>query len=173
METKKKNKLRNFMRITHRYLGFFMAGIMMIYAISGALLVYRDTDFLKKDKIHNKVLEKNLSEKDLGKELKIKNFEILKTEGTIVHFKEGTYNSTTGEANYTKKELPFVLDKMNQLHKSPSKDKLGGLNVLFGFCLFFFVLSSFWMFTPQSKIFKKGMLYAIAGVIMALLLTFI
>jgi hypothetical protein len=27
-----------------------MAGIMAVYAISGVLLIYRDTDFLKKEK---------------------------------------------------------------------------------------------------------------------------
>ena len=41
---------RTFMRIVHRYLGFFMAGIMAVYAISGVLLIYRDTDFLKQVK---------------------------------------------------------------------------------------------------------------------------
>jgi uncharacterized iron-regulated membrane protein len=37
------------MRIIHRYLGFFMAGIMVMYSVSGVVLVYRDTDFLKKE----------------------------------------------------------------------------------------------------------------------------
>jgi len=35
------------MRIIHRYLGFFLAGIMSIYAISGMLLIFRETEFLK------------------------------------------------------------------------------------------------------------------------------
>ena len=33
----------------------------------------------------------------LGKELKIKNLEILKTENNIAYFKQGTYNFGTGE----------------------------------------------------------------------------
>lgn len=167
------DKIRNtraFMRITHRYLGFFMAGIMAVYAISGILLVYRDTDFLKKEKNYDKVIAKNLSEKELGKELKMKNFEVEKNENKILHFKGGTYNAETGQAKYTKKELPFLLDKMTKLHKSPSKDKLGGLNVLFGICLFFFVISSFWMFSTKTKIFRRGMIYTAIGFIVALLL---
>ena len=40
---------KSFMRITHRYLGYFAAGIMAVYAISGVLLIYRDTNFLKKE----------------------------------------------------------------------------------------------------------------------------
>lgn len=33
------------MRVYHRYLGFFLAGIMAVYAISGVVLIFRDTDF--------------------------------------------------------------------------------------------------------------------------------
>ncbi|UZT99939.1 hypothetical protein ODZ84_10400 [Chryseobacterium fluminis] len=61
---------RSFMRITHRYLGYFLAGIMAVYAFSGVLLIYRDTDFLKKEKKYDKVIAKDLTEKQLGKELK-------------------------------------------------------------------------------------------------------
>jgi hypothetical protein len=161
---------RSFMRITHRYLGYFLAGIMAVYAVSGVLLVYRDTDFLKKEKKYDKVIEKNLDEKALGKELRIKNFEIEKREGTILKFKQGTYNTSTGKAKYTKKELPFVLDKMTKLHKAQSKDALSPLNTFFGISLFFFVISSFWMFNPKTKAFKRGMIFTIAGLVVSILL---
>lgn len=164
---------KSFMRIVHRYLGYFMAGIMAIYAISGVLLIYRDTDFLKQEKIYDEVIAKNLSEKDLGKELKMKRLEIDKTENGIFYFKGGTYNSNTGEAKYSKKELPFVLDKMTKLHKSESKNPLSPLNTFFGISLFFFVISSFWMFNPKSKAFKRGMVFTAVGAIFALILLFI
>ncbi|MCW3160107.1 hypothetical protein [Chryseobacterium oryctis] len=164
---------KTFMRITHRYLGYFLAGIMAIYAVSGILLVYRDTDFLKKEKKYEKIIDKNLSEKELGKELKIKNFEVTKTEGSILKFKQGTYDSSTGEAKYMKKELPFVLDKMTKLHKSQSKDTLSPLNVFFGISLFFFVISSFWMFKPKTKIFKRGIAFTVAGIIVSIILLLI
>lgn len=158
------------MRVVHRYLGYFMAGIMTVYALSGILLVYRDTDLLKKEKHYDMVIAKNLSEKELGKELKIKGLEAEKVENGMIHFKNGTYNQMTGRAVYDKKELPLLLDKMTKLHKAPSKDKLGGLNVLFGVCLFFFVVSSFWMFSPKTKAFKRGMLYAAVGFIVSVIL---
>lgn len=164
---------RTFMRIVHRYLGFFMAGIMAVYSVSGIILVYRDTDFLKKDKHYEKKFDAQLNEKQLGKEIKIKNFEVDKTENGILYFKGGSYNSATGEAKYTKKELPYVLNKMTQLHKSQSKDKLSPLNVLFGVSLFFFVISSFWMFNTKTKAFKRGMYYTAAGLILAVILVFI
>ncbi|WP_346986524.1 hypothetical protein [Chryseobacterium sp. POE27] len=164
---------RSFMRITHRYLGYFLAGIMAIYAVSGVLLVYRDTGFLKKEKNYDKVINKNLDEKALGKELKIKNLEIEKTEGTVLKFKQGTYDSSTGQAKYTKKELPFLLDKMTKLHKAQSKDTLSPLNTFFGISLFFFVISSFWMFNLKTKAFKRGMIFTIAGVVISVLLLMI
>jgi len=150
-----------------------MAGIMVIYALSGVLLIYRDTDFLKREKIYDKVIAKNLSEKELGKELKIKNFEVLKTENNIIRFKEGSYNTLTGQANYTKKELPFVLDKMTKFHKAKSEDRLSPLNAFFGICLFFFVISSFWMFNPKSKPFKRGVKFTIAGLVISIILLLI
>lgn len=164
---------RSFMRIVHRYLGYLMAGVMIIYSVSGVLLIYRDTDFLKKEKSYEKTFEKNLSEKALGKEIKMKNFEVEKTENGLMYFKGGTYNSATGEAKYTKKELPFVLDKMTKLHKAQSKDTLSPLNAFFGICLFFFVISSFWMFPPKSKVFRRGMVFTAIGIVIALLLTFL
>lgn len=165
--------IRNFMRVTHRYLGYFMAGIMTIYAISGILLVYRDTDFLKKEKFYHRIISKNIDEKKLGKELKLKNLEIKKIENGIFFFKGGTYNSITGEAKYTKKELPLVFEKMTKLHKSASQEQLGGLNVVFGVCLFFFVLSSFWMFNPKTKAFRRGILFTAAGIILSIILIYI
>ena len=150
-----------------------MAGIMAVYAISGVLMVYRDTDFLKQEKKYEKVLDKNLDEKSLGKEIKMKGFEVKKTENGILFFKGGTYNSATGEAKYSKKELPFVLNKMTQLHKSQSKDTLSPLNTFFGLSLFFFVISSFWMFNVKSKAFRQGMYYTIGGLILAIILVFI
>lgn len=170
------DKIKNtktFMRITHRYLGYFLAGIMAVYAISGVLLVYRDTDFLKKEKKYDKVIEKNLDEKALGKELKIKNLEIQKTEGTVMKFRQGTYNTATGQAKYAKKELPFLLDKMTKLHKSQSKEPLSPLNTFFGVALFFFVVSSFWMFNPKTKAFKRGIIFTAAGLIVSIILLFV
>lgn len=161
---------RSFMRVTHRYLGYFLAGIMAVYAVSGVLLVYRDTDFLKKEKNYDKVIGKNLDEKALGKELKIKNLEVQKTEGHVLKFRQGTYDSATGQAKYSKKELPFLLDKMTKLHKSQSKDTLSPLNTFFGISLFFFVISSFWMFNPKTKAFKRGMIFTAAGLVVAVIL---
>lgn len=158
------------MRVGHRYIGYFMAGIMLIYALSGMLLVFRDTDFLKYEKAISTQVAPNLDEKQLAKELKMKGIDVQKKEGDILYFKDGQYNTATGQADYTVKKLPIVLDKMTSFHKAPSKGNMGGLNTLFGVTLLFFVLSSFFFFSPKSQIFKRGLLFVVAGAVLSVAL---
>ena len=161
------------MRIYHRYLGFFLAGIMAVYALSGVLLIFRNTEFLKKDLVVERTLEGEIKPEELGSKLRIKNFEIQKEEGNIVYFNGGEFNKESGLATYTKKELPFVLKKMTDMHKATSDRPLFFLNIFFGASLLFFVISAFWMFLPSTSIFKKGLYFAAAGLALALLMIFI
>lgn len=161
------------MRVYHRYLGFFLTGIMAMYALSGLVLILRDTDLLKVDKqIVRKVpAESKIGE--LGRTLRIKDFKVEKEEGDIIFFKQGTYNKGTGIAQFTSRELPFVLDKMTHLHKASTKEPLFFFNIFFGISLLFFVISSFWMYMPSSDIFKKGLYFIVAGLILTLILLFV
>ena len=161
------------MRIIHRYLGFFLAGIMAMYAISGIVLVYRSTDFLKISEHIEVNIGPNVSKEKLGEALKIRRLKVTQEQGDIYHFKNGTYNTVTGEASYTKKELPYLLDRMTHLHKATTNDPLYYLNIFFGFALLFFVISSFWMFMPKTTVFKKGMYFTLAGIVLTLLMLFI
>jgi len=158
------------MRIIHRYLGFFLAGIMAVYALSGIIMIFRDTDFLKKKSQIIKDIKTNAEDKELGQLLGMRELKVKKTEGDIVYFDNGTYNKATGHAELTKKELPYIINKLNNLHKSRSGQPLFFLNVFFGISLLFFVLSSFWMFTPKTSIFKKGLYFTLAGVVLTVLL---
>jgi len=47
------------------------------------------------------------------------------------------------------------------------------LNLFFGASLLFFVLSSFWMFTPKMPAFKKGMYFALAGAVLTIVMLFV
>lgn len=161
------------MRVLHRYLGFFLAGVMAVYALSGIVLIFRKTDFLKQDKIVTKTLQANLQEKAVGKGLNIKELKFTKQEGNIAYFDKGNYNIATGEASYTVKKLPYVLDRMTHLHKATTNDPLFFLNIFFGVGLLFFVISSFWMFLPKTSIFKKGVYFALAGMVLTLIMLFI
>lgn len=161
------------MRIYHRYLGFFLAGIMAVYAVSGIVLIFRDTDTFKKEAHFKKELPADTEVEHLGEALHLRRLRVDKVEGGIAYFHEGTYNLETHVAEYTTKELPFVLDKMANLHKATSSRPLAFLNVFFGLSLFFFVLSSFWMFFPGTDVFKKGIYFALAGLVFSLLLIFL
>ena len=161
------------MRIYHRYLGFFLAGIMAVYAISGIVLIFRDTDFLKKEKIVEQTLSPGLNGDDLGKAIRIRDLTIVSQNGDIQNFRQGSYNIKTGEVKYTVKTLPKMIEKLTQLHKASTKQPLFYLNVFFGFSLLFFVISSFWMFMPKTAIFKKGLYFTAAGVVLTLVLLYV
>lgn len=161
------------MRILHRYIGFFLAGIMAVYAISGVVLIFRETSFLKREKQVEKTIVPNADPAELGKLLGIKNLKISKTEGDIIYFENGNYSIVTGKSNYTTKELPFILSKLTKLHKATTKQPLYWLNIFFGLSLLFFVVSSFWMFRPSTAIFKKGIYFTIAGIVLVLVLLYV
>ena len=95
------------MREYHRYLGFFLAGIMAMYAISGMVLIFRTTDFLKREVQQQEQLAPGLTGEQVGRELRIRDLKVNKTEGDVLFFENGTYNSITGEAQFVKKELPL------------------------------------------------------------------
>lgn len=161
------------MRIVHRYLGFFLAGIMAVYAISGMVLIFRNTDFLKQTVVAERVVQPGLDHEMLGKVARIKDFKPDSTRGAVVYFQGGSYNSQTGAFVETRQELPYVLDKMTDLHKASSKNPLFFFNVFFGASLLFFVVSAFWMFMPGTRILRKGLIFTAAGVVLTLILLFV
>ena len=171
MSNKKSTSL--YLRIIHRYLGFFLTGIMAMYALSGIILIFRQTDFLKQEVRVEKELEPNLPPEELGKALKIKEVEVQRITGDIVYFDQGEYDQRSGVANYTTKELPYLLDKMTKLHKATTNSPVYWLNIFFGLSLLFFVISAFWMFMPKTTVFKKGLYFTLAGVVLTVVLLFI
>lgn len=161
------------MRIIHRYLGFFLAGVMAMYAISGIVLVFRNTDTFKKEIQIEKTIAAKLDGPALGRAIKIKNLGFIRTVGDMDYFEEGSYNHATGAVVYAKKELPFVLDKITHLHKATTNDPLYFLNIFFGLGLLFFVISAFWMYMPGGKILRKGLLFTAGGIILTLIMLFV
>ncbi len=165
-----KSTLNNTMRIYHRYLGFFLAGIMAIYSLSGIVLIFRDTDFLKQEKQIAKQLNAGLTAEQVGKEIKMRDLKFESASGNVQNFKQGSYNLATGATTYTIKTLPKFIEKLTHLHKATTNDPLFYLNVFFGVALLFFVISSFYMFLPQTSIFKKGLYFTLAGIILTIIM---
>ena len=157
-------------RIYHRYLGFFLAGIMAVYAISGVVLIFRNTDFLKVEERVELTVAVGLDAEALGREIKVRRLVFERTEGDVAYFRDGRYDAATGAVSYTRKELPYVLGKMTHLHKATTDDPLFFLNIFFGVALLFFVISAFWMYLPGGPILRKGLWFTAGGVMLTVVL---
>ncbi|RDV24444.1 hypothetical protein DXV75_13540 [Alteromonas aestuariivivens] len=159
--------LHNSFRKYHRWLGFFLAGIMAVYAVSGVLLVFRKTDFLKYSHTEVRKLQPGLSEQELAKALNLKDLTLTDQNGPVQVFKQGQYNQATGQASLTSKDYPVPLAKMVKLHKATTGSPLYILNITFGVVLLFFVISAFVMFIPRAPIFRNGLKIAATGFLFA------
>lgn len=168
-----KNSLSLKVRIIHRYLGFFLVGIMSVYALSGIVLIFRDSDVFKQEIQITEQIKTNASADELGELLDMRRLKVSKEENNKIYFQNGVYDKESGVAEYKIKELPFILDKMTHLHKSESGDPLFFLNVFFGVALLFFSFSSFFMFLPKTSVFRKGLYFTLAGIVLTLLLLFV
>ncbi|MEP0354564.1 hypothetical protein [Paraglaciecola sp.] len=156
------SKLHLSFRKYHRWLGFFLAGIMGVYAVSGILLIFRPTDILKYDQVQVKQLEPGLNSKELLLALRTKGSKVVSETDSIITLNVGEYEKSSGTATVTRKEYPIVLSKMVKLHKATHNSPLFWLNISFGLGLLFFVISAFLMFLPKLPIYKNGL--KIAGV---------
>jgi len=146
---------------------------MAVYSISGLTMIFRDTDFLKSEKQIERQLRPGIKNEELGRAVRMRDFKIDKEDGDIITFRQGTYNKATGLVKYSSKELPYFVEKLTRLHKADTKNPLFFLNVFFGLSLLFFVVSSFWMFLPNTTVFKKGLYFTLSGVVLTLILIFI
>lgn len=156
-------------RSLHRDLGYFAAGIIMIYAISGFILVFRDTDFLKHEVTVKKELSKDIKGSELGNILKIKNFNILNENEAGVLFNNGAYNKNTGEVEYTINELVVPFNYLTKYHKMLSSNSISWVAMVFAAILFFQAISSFWMFPKNNKNFLRGIIIAGIGLLTAII----
>lgn len=163
MEQNESRSISYYMRALHRDIGFFLVGLVIVYSLSGIVLVYRDIGFLTADVQTEKKLPPGVSPADLGPLLRLKQFKPLKTEGDIVYFREGTYNKATGLAVYTTKRLPALLQKWVDLHKTTSGNATHWCAVPFGALLCFLAVSSFWMCKRGGNAFRRGLALASVG----------
>lgn len=173
MSSNEKKSINYYMRALHRDIGYFVIGLTIIYGLSGIILLYRDTEFLKQERQIERQLDANISEQDLGKALHLKGFEVEKTEGDVIYFKNGTYNKTTGKANYTDKTVPPIFEKFNQFHKTASSNLVHYFGVAYAVMLLFLAISSYWMYKPKSKMFRRGIILSALGIICAVVILFL
>lgn len=136
-------------------------------------MIFRDTDFLKVEQQIRRDLEPGLSADGLGQALRMRGFRAEEENMETIVFAGGSYDKRTGKVSYQSKELPSFLKKMIEMHKATSDQPLFYLNIFFGASLMFFVLSSFFMFLPKSKIFRNGIYVALAGVVLTVIMVYV
>jgi hypothetical protein len=163
-------KMRRTMRDLHNKIGFFIVGLVVIYALSGIVQTYRDTSLLKHEVKNEKTIETNLDAEKLGKAIKQREFKVEKTEGNMLYFKDGSYNAATGEVKYVTKEWYSWVKAVTELHKSNSKGIVHYFTVIFAVALFFMCVSAFWMFKPGTKAFSSGVILTVVGIIASVVL---
>lgn len=153
----------------HRWLGFFLSGIMAIYAMSGVLLIFRPTDFLKYEQVQTRQLSANLSAEDVSSAIKVRGLKVISEDNDTITLNVGEYDKASGIATLTRKDYPIVLAKMVKLHKATNNSPLFYLNIAFGVSLLFFVVSAFLMFMPKLPMYKNGLKIAGIGAAVAIL----
>jgi len=173
MEKSKNKSVHLMMRALHRDTGYLIFGFVIIYALSGIILIYRDTDLLKHEVTVERKLEANLQEEELGRELRIRDIQVIETKGETVFFKNGSYNTVTGLAVFTQKEIIFPFNKFIDLHKTVSSKNNHWFMTFFGALLLFMAISSLWMFKSGTKFFRRGMIFTGVGILCAILLLFL
>ena len=106
----------------------------------------------------------------------MRRLEVVSDDGRTVLFsgapavRNGKYDRQSGAVSYTEQRLPAALEKLTQLHKSSSRDAIHWFVVLYGVLLTFLAVSSFWMFKPSTRQFRRGLVLAAGGVVAASLL---
>lgn len=171
MDGKKTASIRSTIRSLHQYIGFFVIGLTVIFCLSGIVLVYRDTDLMKRESLTERTVAPNLKADELGRALHLRHMKVTKEEGEMVCFEGGTYNKTTGVASYTEKSLPSPLNAFCQLHKSPSAAPAHWLTIVYAILLLFLAISSFWMIAPARIARSMGL--TVAGVVFAIAVLFL
>ena len=161
-------KFHSRFRQYHRWLGFFLAGIMLIYAVSGTLLIFRGTNFLKYEKSSETQLDAGLSATELAVQLRLRDFRVTGEDDAGITFAQGYYDKASGNTVVRSKDYPAPLAKLIKLHKASTNSPLFFLNIFFAASLLFFVVSAFLMFLPKVPLFRNGLVIAGVGALFAL-----
>ncbi|MBN2162606.1 MAG: hypothetical protein JXR25_10625 [Pontiellaceae bacterium] len=168
-----KKSCASVMRALHRDIGFLMVGLTLVFAFSGIVLVYRGTDFLKKERVIVQELEPGLDTSELRRELRLRGRTELVDEGDTITFPGGTYDKVSGKSEMAVKSLPPLVNRFNSLHQKSYRSKFHWISTVYAVLLLFLALSSFWMYKPATKPFWRGIILGAAGFIIAAVFLFI
>jgi hypothetical protein len=178
LKSDKANKLLiRALRTVHRDLGFLMAGLCLVYGISGFLLNHMDgKDPAFKTTEHTLRLDKRLTAEELTAIWADKQLPQLKRIMTIdddhsrlmLQGGIGVYNSATGAVDYELHSRNNFVYWINKLHYN----KIKGWSImgdLFAASLVFFAVSGLFMVRGKHGVFRRGKWYLIGGILIPVL----
>lgn len=171
------SKVRKWIIIIHRDLGFLMVGLSIIYGISGILLNHLEgNNFDYKITRTTENIAPNLSPQELEIEWRSdKNKPSLNSVGTGIEMYRlmidggiGYYNIHTGVVNYeTSSKRPFAY-WINRLHYNRVKGWMP-IADLFAISLIFLAITGLFMIKGKNGIAGKGKWYLLIGLILPIL----
>lgn len=170
METVTRKSIYRWVRILHRDIGFFVIGLTIIYCVSGIMLTFRDTGFLKTETLIEKNIEPGLRADQLSIVLHLWDMKLIDQNDKEIRFLKGTYNKKTGVVIYLSEEIPGLLRAFNSLHVASSRDSRSPFTLIYAGMLLFLAISSFWMYKPGTRLFKRGIITALCGMTISILL---
>jgi hypothetical protein len=174
---KTKNQTLRWLRIIHRNLGFLMAGVCLVYGISGFLLNHMGSkDPAYKTTEETLQIEKNLTHDELSALWKDKGLPEIKR---IVPIDEdhsrlmlnggiGVYNATAGIVDYELHKKNEFIFWINRLHYNKVKG-WSAMADLFAFSLIFFALSGLLIVRGKKGLSGVGKWYLLIGLLIPLL----
>lgn len=169
-EVKSKSSIQKIIRQLHRDIGFLTIGITIVFSVSGIVLIYRDTDVFRMEKSYTESLKQNLNASELESALDFRRLKVIEETDTKITFSNGSYNKQTGKAQYVLMEYPEIIGKINFMHKAISHEVMHWFATVYGILLLFLALSSFWMYKPHTRPFKRGLVLSSIGIVAAILL---
>ncbi len=180
-EKKTSNRIKKWLRIIHRDLGFLMVGISLVYALSGILLNHMNGG----DPAYKTIEETLKFEQQLSTEALTTAWNNQKGLPTLKKIREGKqshqlfmdggvgiYTLTTGELSYEHHTKRPVIYWINKLHYN----KLGGWTIMadiFAVSLIFFALSGLFIVSRKHGLRGRGKWYLIVGLLIPVIYIFI
>ncbi len=170
MKTSKKRNFQDWMRSLHRDIGYLTIGLTLVYALSGIVLIYRNTGFLRYEKRVEKVIEANLSTEQLGEKLRIHRFKVASQKGDTIFFNGGHYIKTTGESVVVRKTYPETMLKLIRLHMMSGNNKFSVVGLIYGILLTFLAVSGVFMYKFRSKNGRRSIVLTLLGIVLSIVL---
>ena len=119
-----------YFRLIHRYLGFYLVGIIAVYAISGITLIFRKGNTFKKSVTENVQLAPQLEIESLANQLKINDLNINNVGLYVITFNSPNQVKTLIKSmnqydkDFVEKPQWILLDNSTDLETTPEYKKL-------------------------------------------------